>query len=105
MEASGPQLVIDVPAWVDAATAAGASYATDEQKMALAIRLARENVHRGAGGPFGAALEDLAAARRWAATHGLDPFGETPTSFSVRDPDGHEVELYVASAARSANAG
>jgi len=53
----------------------------------------------------GAALDDLAVARRWAETHGLEPFGETPTSFSVRDPDGHEVELYVASAARSANAG
>jgi len=43
----------------------------------------------------GVALDDLATARRWAATHGLEPFGETPTSFSVRDPDGHEVELYV----------
>ena len=53
----------------------------------------------------GVALDDLAAARRWAETHGLEPFGETPTSFSVRDPDGHEVELYVTSAARSANAG
>ena len=53
----------------------------------------------------GAALDDLAAARRWAESHGLEPFGETPTSFSVRDPDGHEVELYVASAVRSANAG
>jgi len=39
----------------------------------------------------GAALDDLAAARRWAETHGLEPFGETPTSFSVRDPDGHEA--------------
>ena len=45
----------------------------------------------------GAALDDLVAARHWAETHGLEPFGETPTSFSVRDPDGHEVELYVAS--------
>jgi len=45
----------------------------------------------------GANLEDLGAARRWAEAHGLAPFGETPTSFSVRDPDGHEVELYVAS--------
>ena len=53
----------------------------------------------------GVALEDLPAARRWAEAHGLEPFGETPTSFSVRDPDGHEVELYVASAVRSANAG
>ena len=44
----------------------------------------------------GGAPEDLAVARRWAEAPGLTPFGETPTSFSARDPDGHEVELYVA---------
>jgi catechol 2,3-dioxygenase len=44
----------------------------------------------------GTSLEHLAAARRWVEAHGLEPFGETPASFSVRDPDGHEVELYVA---------
>ena len=44
----------------------------------------------------GPSLDDLAAARRFAEDHGLTPFGETPTSFSVRDPDGHEIELYVA---------
>jgi catechol 2,3-dioxygenase len=43
----------------------------------------------------GATLEDLARARAWAEAHGLTPFGETAASFSVRDPDGHEVELYV----------
>ncbi len=43
----------------------------------------------------GASLDDLAAARGVATAHGLTPFGETATSFSVRDPDGHEVELYV----------
>ncbi len=46
----------------------------------------------------GAALDDLASARRWIESHGLTPFGDTPTSFSVRDPDGHEIELYVDSA-------
>jgi catechol 2,3-dioxygenase-like lactoylglutathione lyase family enzyme len=43
----------------------------------------------------GDALDDLAAARRWVESHGLAPFGETRTGFCVRDPDGHEVELYV----------
>lgn len=47
----------------------------------------------------GASPEELADARRWVESHGLTPFGETPTSFSVRDPDGHEIELYVGSAA------
>lgn len=39
----------------------------------------------------GASLDDLAAARRWVEARGLVPFGETSTSLSVRDPDGHEV--------------
>ena len=43
----------------------------------------------------GASLDDLAAARREVEARGLSPFGETARSFSVRDPDGHEVELYV----------
>lgn len=43
----------------------------------------------------GASLAELARARRWVEGHGLAPFGETPSSFSVRDPDGHEIELYV----------
>jgi catechol 2,3-dioxygenase-like lactoylglutathione lyase family enzyme len=38
----------------------------------------------------------LAQARAWVEAHGLTPFGETSRSFSVRDPDGHEIELYVA---------
>ena len=44
---------------------------------------------------IGSSLDDLAAARRWVEDHGLQPFGETANAFCVRDPDGHEVELYV----------
>jgi len=43
----------------------------------------------------GSSLDDLAEARRWVEAHGLQPFGETQQSFSIRDPDGHEIELYV----------
>jgi catechol 2,3-dioxygenase len=43
----------------------------------------------------GASLEDLADARRHVVAHGLLPFGEYPRGFCVRDPDGHEIELYV----------
>jgi catechol 2,3-dioxygenase len=43
----------------------------------------------------GSAPEALTAARRHVEAHGLTPFGETDTSFCVRDPDGHEIELYV----------
>ena len=47
----------------------------------------------------GRAREDLEAARAESVARGLVPFGEqadglTPC-FCVRDPDGHEVELYV----------
>ena len=44
---------------------------------------------------IGDSLEHLTAARAWVESQGLTPFGETQSSFSVRDPDGHMVELYV----------
>lgn len=40
------------------------------------------------------AVDDVAAARRWVESHGLSPFGEYERGFCVRDPDGHEIELY-----------
>lgn len=43
----------------------------------------------------GGAREALARARRHVVAHGLEPFGEGETYFCVRDPDGHEIELYV----------
>src|SRR5688572_23684499 len=43
----------------------------------------------------GASLADLRQARRAMETAGLSVFGETANSFCVRDPDGHEIELYV----------
>jgi catechol 2,3-dioxygenase len=50
----------------------------------------------------GTTREELATARREAEGRGLTPFGEmqgaTPC-FCVRDPDGHEIELYVDPAA------
>ena len=44
---------------------------------------------------IGSTREELAAARGQIEAHGLTPFGETDASFSLRDPDGHEIELYV----------
>ena len=44
-------------------------------------------------------VEDIAAARRWVEWHGLVPFGEYERGFCVRDPDGHEIELYTERAA------
>lgn len=46
----------------------------------------------------GESRADLDAARREAIAQGIEPFGEmegdTP-SFCVKDPDGHDIELYV----------
>jgi catechol 2,3-dioxygenase len=41
------------------------------------------------------AVDDVEAARRWVESHGLTPFGEYDRGFCVRDPDGHEIELYA----------
>ncbi len=49
----------------------------------------------------GDSLDDLAAARRWVEAHGLTPFGEYERGFCIRDPDGHEIELYVESPPRA----
>ena len=40
-------------------------------------------------------VTDVAAARAAVERHGLLPFGAYDRGFSVRDPDGHEIELYV----------
>src|SRR5262249_28711621 len=39
----------------------------------------------------GSSLDELGEARRWVEAHGVQPFGETAQSFSIRDPDGHEI--------------
>jgi tRNA(Arg) A34 adenosine deaminase TadA len=44
------------PEWMEQAVDWGTRYATDESRMSLAIELARQNVQRGTGGPFGAAV-------------------------------------------------
>lgn len=59
MTAEAARLVIDVPAWVVEAAAPGRAFRGDQDKMALVIRLAEENVARGDGGPFGAAVFEI----------------------------------------------
>ncbi len=44
-----------------------ARYATDEQRMEVAVELARQNVLRGTGGPFGAGVFETAGGRLVAA--------------------------------------
>jgi tRNA(Arg) A34 adenosine deaminase TadA len=51
---------IDLPAWASEICASERTFASDESRMNLAIELARDNVARKAGGPFGAAIFDSA---------------------------------------------
>src|SRR2546426_11113808 len=64
---AAPRVVIDVPSWVEPATRSRQAYGTDDEKMALVIDLARENVDRRTGGPFGAAVFETASGRLVAA--------------------------------------
>ena len=58
-----PELRIACPAWVAADVDWTASYVTTEDRTRLAVELARENVLRGTGGPFGAAIFEAASGR------------------------------------------
>lgn len=49
-------VMVDVPEWIGDVVNWEQVYATDEDRMRLAIELARENVLRRSGGPFGAAI-------------------------------------------------
>ncbi len=48
------RLTIALPAWLEEAVEWTANHATAEDRMRVAIHLARENVRRGTGGPFAA---------------------------------------------------
>jgi tRNA(Arg) A34 adenosine deaminase TadA len=76
-----PRLLLELPAWVEAALPAPDHvFETDQQRMTLAVELARLNVQHG-GGPFGAAVFDrqlgtllapgvnLVVPTRWSAAH------------------------------------
>ena len=60
-------LVIEAPDWLEAAVDWQAVYRSDEERMRVAIELARQNVLRGTGGPFGAAVFASGAGRLIAA--------------------------------------
>src|SRR6266568_1962069 len=56
-------LTIDCPPWVAEVVNAEQTFSSDEERMRFAIRLARENVVRRTGGPFGAAVFEAATGR------------------------------------------
>src|SRR5512139_1229812 len=54
---------VDLPAWAAAREEDGRRYATDEDRMRLAIELAAANVANATGGPFGAAIFESDSGR------------------------------------------
>lgn len=50
------QLTLHLPDWIDDVVDWDKTYRSDEEKMALAVELSRQNVLRGSGGPFGSAI-------------------------------------------------
>ena len=51
-----PEIHVTYPPWVASRVDWEATYRTDDERMRLAIALARWNVEEGTGGPFGAAV-------------------------------------------------
>ena len=51
-----PVVHVEYPEWVSSVVEWGRVYRTDQERMRLAIAVSRENVERGTGGPFGAAV-------------------------------------------------
>jgi tRNA(Arg) A34 adenosine deaminase TadA len=49
-------VLVTWPEWVHENVTFGTRYTTDEDRMRVAIELSRQNVLRGTGGPFGAAI-------------------------------------------------
>ena len=54
---------IDLPDWAREHEHVGEVFASDEARMRLVIDLSRQNVQRRSGGPFGAAVFELASGR------------------------------------------
>jgi len=59
----GTAVTVELPDWVQSYVDWNKSYHSDEEKMALAIGLSRQNIERGTGGPFGTAIFDRASGQ------------------------------------------
>jgi tRNA(Arg) A34 adenosine deaminase TadA len=58
-----PVVHIEYPEWVDSVVDWNRSYPSDDERMRLAIEVSRQNVERGTGGPFGAAIFESESGR------------------------------------------
>lgn len=60
---SFPEVSLRLPGWVEGVVGRRLVYPRPEDRMELAVRLARENARRGTGGPFGAAVFESDSGR------------------------------------------
>src|SRR4051812_22576374 len=58
-----PVVHVEYPEWVHDVVQWDRTYGTDTEKMRVAIAISRENVVRGTGGPFGAAIFEADSGR------------------------------------------
>jgi tRNA(Arg) A34 adenosine deaminase TadA len=58
-----PEVTLRLPEWVGEHAAGGHLYRTVEERMRFAVELSRQNVRRGTGGPFGAAIFERETGR------------------------------------------
>jgi tRNA(Arg) A34 adenosine deaminase TadA len=58
-----PTIHIEYPSWADGIVDWQRAFESDHDKMRLAIAVSRENVARGTGGPFGAAIFERESGR------------------------------------------
>ena len=63
MRPPATEATVSLPRWIEDVVDWTRSYATDEERMRLAIDLSRENVLREAGGPFGAIVVERESGR------------------------------------------
>lgn len=63
LENHNPVVHIEYPPWVNEVIDWERPYHSDEDRMRLAIAVAKENVERGTGGPFGAAIFETLSGR------------------------------------------
>ena len=60
---SFPEVTLRLPGWVEGLVRRGDVYPEQEDRMRLAVELARRNVRSGSGGPFGAAIFERDSGR------------------------------------------
>src|SRR4051812_38051358 len=63
MPNSSPVVHVEYPDWVQSAVDFNRRYDGDTERMRVAIAVSRENVERGTGGPFGAAIFERDSGR------------------------------------------